>query len=773
MELISPPEGTQLAESVGASTAAILKQTMALVRRRRGLFIAGLFVVYTLGGIYYASRDFVYEARASILVHPLGDALSGRSDEGQNFMPTHIRLVTTTAVLDRAIEKMKLKDQELEESHDWPGVDPLAESLKVTSQKDTEILEIAYRTKNKSSAVPILEAVVGAYLDFVNETHRSTSRDILQILTQQKDELDKQLREKESALLALQEKEGILTTEDEKNNVAMMRVRSVNDSLTQARVRRLELEARAQALKLAIERKEPVDAFLIRYLDRMGPDLIAGSLGLHQNTQNFLFQQDIVRRSIVADQLDLQRLTNIYGPKHPKVQMLEEKIRLTSQSLTPEKMTPELKSLNQKELQDLAMLLIESDIKEAKNLEEDLRRQCEVEKAVALEANARHAPFVALEMDLSRLRNFYDTVNLRIRQVNLGGDAGAVTTQVIEPPLEPQSPVSPDLRKVTLACTILGVLFGLALCYLFEWWDTGYRGPEDIVQHLNLQVVGHVPRMTASKEGMALELIMDHTPRSIEAEAFRTMRTAMMLCDSPPRKFTITSPEPGDGKTLILTNLAIAFAKSGLRVLLVDCDLRRPRLRELFELPRSPGLSKLLQDPDFKEEDLQKSIEQTKVSNMDILPSGSNPPNPTELLTGTRFGQILDWADSRYDRILCDAPPILAVSDCALIGRRLDGAFLVIRADKNDRVMARRARDTLHAMNCNVLGAIVNSLFTGDTYGYAYYRKSSYYSKYHDYHSKEVATDAPEPSQGSSTPGNGSDDMPPPHEGPDPEKKVA
>ncbi len=137
------------------------------------------------------------------------------------------------------------------------------------------------------------------------------------------------------------------------------------------------------------------------------------------------------------------------------------------------------------------------------------------------------------------------------------------------------------------------------------------------------------------------------------------------------------------------------------------------------------------------------------------------------MLTGTRFGQILAWAEGRYDRILCDAPPILAVSDCALIGQRLDGAFLVIRADKNDRVMAGRARDTLRGMNCHVLGVIVNSLFTSDTYGYAYYRKSSYYSHYKYYHGAEEPVDSP------STEGKGSNNLPPSDEGPGPEKKVA
>ncbi len=212
MDQVSDREECNQVDSLGASTAAILKQALLIVRRRKALLIAGLALAFLLGGVYYFSRDPVYETRASILVHPLGDALSGRNDDRSNFMPTHIRLVTGKAVLERAIDKLKVNDPDREQ---WPSADELADALKVTSQKDTEILEVAYRTKEKSAAVPILEAIVGAYLDFVNETHRSTSRDILQILTQQKEELDKQLRDKEKELLTLQESGDVLSSEDE------------------------------------------------------------------------------------------------------------------------------------------------------------------------------------------------------------------------------------------------------------------------------------------------------------------------------------------------------------------------------------------------------------------------------------------------------------------------------------------------------------------------------------------------------------------------------
>jgi succinoglycan biosynthesis transport protein ExoP len=728
MDQASHREEGNSADSLGASTAAILKQALLIVRRRKWLLFAGLGLAFLLGAVYYFSRDSVFETRASILVHPLGDALSGRNDDRSNFMPTHIRLVTGKAVLERAVDKLKLNDPDREQ---WPSTDELADALKVTSQKDTEILEVAYRTKEKSVAVPILEAIVGAYLDFVNETHRSTSRDILQILTQQKEELDKQLREKEKELLTLQESGDVLSSEDEKNNVALARFSSINNAYTQASMRRLELEARYQALKKAIARGESIDAFLIRDLDRMGPELVAQSLGLRQESENHEFHKDAERRAIANDQLELQHLSTALGPNHPRVLMVQERIRLATEALKTDRLTPEEKARNQQALQNLALLLLESDIKEARTVESDLKDQCQIEKAVAVEFNAKRAPYVALEMELKRLRGFYDTLNLRIRQVDLGGDAGAISTQVIEPAQEPTSPVEPNLKKIGLVSALLGLLCGLALCYLFEWWDTSYRGPEDIAQHLGLPVYGHVPRMTQHQEGKIFELVMDQAPKSAAAEAFRTVRTALMLSATPPRTFTITSPEPGDGKTLILTNLAIAFAKSGLRVLLIDGDMRRPRLRDIFQLPRTPGLSDLLQQTDIGEADLEKFVQKTFVANLDLLPSGVNPPNPTELLTSDRFAKIMSWSEQRYDRILCDAPPILAVSDCALIGRQLEGAFLLIRADKNDRIMATRARNALRAMNCNVLGVIVNSLVAGDAYGYAYYRKSSYYSSYY------------------------------------------
>jgi capsular exopolysaccharide synthesis family protein len=725
MDLLSTSDATSAAESLGASTVAFLKNTWQIVRRRKWLLCAGWLLVYALGSLYYFSRDYIYEARASVLVHLVGDALTGRNEDRPNYIPTHMQMITSTAVLDRALEKLGANDTE---DTAWPSVDQLADSLKVTCQRDTEILNIAFQTKDKSIATRVVEAVVASYLEFVNETHRSSSKDVLQILTQQKDELDRQLQDKESQLLALQQKEGFISLDEDKHNVVMARLMAVNDALTQARVRRLENEARFQSLQAAIAHGESVEGFLLRYLDRLGSDTVSSGLGIKPSSEMYKLFQDNLRRDILHDQLDLDRLTAVYGPNYPKVKMLREQIRLLQPFTHPQKQTPEEKAQNEKDLRALAQDVLQNDIKEAKTLEADLQRQFESEKEVALQFNARRAPFVALDIELKRLRSFYETINLRIRQLNLGGDVGAITTQILEPPQEPTQPVFPNLKKIGLISTILGMFLGLALCYGFEWWDTGYRGPEDIAHHLGLPVVGHIPEIRHGHADGVLERLMEGNTRSAEAEAFRTLRTALMLCTPAPRKFSITSPVPGDGKTLIGANLAISFAKSGLRTLLIDGDLRRSRMHQIFELSGEPGLSHLLQQDGLMDRHLWAAICATKINKLDVLPTGPNPPlNPAELLSGESFAKIIAWAESRYDRIICDSPPILAVSDCALIGRLLDGALLVIHADKNDRVIASRARDALRSMNCPLLGVIINGLRAGSTYGYGYYHKPGYY----------------------------------------------
>src|SRR5262249_23292239 len=160
------------------------------------------------------------------------------------------------------------------------------------------------------------------------------------------------------------------------------------------------------------------------------------------------------------------------------------------------------------------------------------------------------------------------------------------------------------LKLVGLTSIALGLFFAFGVCYLFEWWNPGYRGPEEITAHLGLPVLGHIPLLTPSVDGELPALCMEDPGRfhPTEVEAFRTLRTALMLRASPPKALTLTSSDPEDGKTLIASNLAIAYAQSGLRTLIIDADMRRPCLHERFRVSRTLGLSQLLQQVTLTEE---------------------------------------------------------------------------------------------------------------------------------------------------------------------------
>jgi capsular exopolysaccharide synthesis family protein len=726
-----------LGSAFGISPGFLARETYALIRRHQPLFLTTLLLVYGWGALYYYSREPIYEARASVLVHGTGETLSGKVVDGQDllqgYLPTHTRLISSSVVLKRACEK--LSAGEIEGLIRW-SPEALAGSLTVTWQKDTEILDITYRTPRRRSAARAVEAIVASYMEVVNETHRATSKDLLQILTLQKKELDQQISAKEAQLLALQQQQGVLAISENRGNLALSRVSALNQALSQTRVRRLELQTRYDAMLAARARGEAVEPLL----DRLGaarttPQLAAAGADSEEAPSSGL------RRELLQDQLELQRLQAVYGPNHPKVRTLEEHIRqvraLADQgdqdSARKTRTRFELAAQARHHTEAAALQALADELRQVQGLEQNLSDQFEREKTLAVDFTRHQAPLVALETDLEQLRKVYDAIIDRIRQVNLGGDYGVITTQLIEPPQEPQQPIFPDLKKSVQLCTVLGLLCGLVLCYGFDRWHASYHGPEDIALHLGLPVLGHIPVLPRSS-GNGTELLLQDPLRSqaVETEAFRNLRTALLLCNSPPRKLAITSCGTADGKTLILTNLAVAYAHLGMRTLLIDADMRRPRLRGIFNLSDGQGLSDLLQQPSLQPESLEQAIRKTPLPHLDILPSGTLSPRSGELLTSPNLGAVFSWAEQRYQRILCDVSPILAVSDCALLGRWLDAILLVVRADKNDRFQTVRARNLLRSMNCPLMGVVVNRLHARSVYGYAYYQ--SYYSPFPGQH---------------------------------------
>jgi capsular exopolysaccharide synthesis family protein len=301
--------------------------------------------------------------------------------------------------------------------------------------------------------------------------------------------------------------------------------------------------------------------------------------------------------------------------------------------------------------------------------------------------------------------------------------------------------VSPIFWQFLFAGAVLGAVFAGAGSYLLDVADKSFRTPEEIRRRLGLPIVGHVPFAAAGGEpvrvtdpagnGVDLDpgLVAFHAPTGPEAEAVRGIRTALYFSTHGRRHkvIQVTSPNMGDGKTTLITNLAVSIAQSGRKVLLIDADLRRPRVHRVFGLAGKVGLAEVIAGAAEADEAVQVTV----VPNLSVLPCGRRPPNPAELLTTPRFEDVLDELREAFDYVLVDSPPLLAVSDPCSVVPRVDGVLLTIRVSKNGRPAAERARDMLAGLKANCLGVVVNGVgkqgaMTG--YGYDHYRYADEYA---------------------------------------------
>ncbi|MCL2825569.1 MAG: CpsD/CapB family tyrosine-protein kinase, partial [Polyangiaceae bacterium] len=235
----------------------------------------------------------------------------------------------------------------------------------------------------------------------------------------------------------------------------------------------------------------------------------------------------------------------------------------------------------------------------------------------------------------------------------------------------------------------------------------------------------------SSAEDQLPELVVHRAPMSVTAETARSIRTNIqfMSPDRPFRTLLVTSANPAEGKTTVACMLAIAFAQTGLRVCLVDCDLRRPRLHRIFGKQADLGLSVALLEPNVMTEELMSTV----VPNLGVLSAGPIPPNPAELLQSDRFRQLLELLQDRFDRVLLDSPPVGLVTDAAVLAAQVDGTIVVVRAGKASMESVAEARRTLSGVGARVVGALMNCVDRrGDSYGggkYSYYRKGGYYQQ--------------------------------------------
>jgi capsular exopolysaccharide synthesis family protein len=558
----------------------------------------------------------------------------------------------------------------------------------------TDIIEITVYGTDPIRTRDAANAVARVYGDYSREQARLAAAGRSKFIERSLDEQAHQLAGAEDSLRNFQEQhqttdvgaevEAILTSiyglEDKKND--------------------LLLEQRVYlALVGSLEQTDTTDADLHKLI---GTDAVANNRAvadLYERWYDLLKQQ--------------QRMGLTLNDRNRDMQAIDSTINVTKSAL--------------KQASGLYLQSVASRIASVDSSIADLRRETQ-----------RFPPLSAAQARLTdnvhTMEEGYDNLLSQYQLSRIGESAETGRVSVIDAAMTPQVPVSPHRKRAVLIAALLGIVLGVVVAMLVDRLDDAVQNPDEVRDRLHLTVLGSIPRVRRSDAGQpeesrekAFRMVTHVEPQSLVAEAFRSLRTNVTFARAHQdlRTLMITSPAPGEGKSTVAVNLATTFAQQGQRTLLIDADLRRSVLDQTFAIARSPGLTDVL----VGAEPLDAVVRTTDVPNLSILPSGHFPPNPSELLGSSQMRGMIEQAKQSFDIVLIDSPPVLAVTDAAVLSTVVDGSIMVIRLGVTAREAVRRAVSQLRVVNGRILGAVLNAVdFRGPSYqgGYGYYYEQFY-----------------------------------------------
>jgi non-specific protein-tyrosine kinase len=351
---------------------------------------------------------------------------------------------------------------------------------------------------------------------------------------------------------------------------------------------------------------------------------------------------------------------------------------------------------------------------------------------------------------LAQYRQTYAYLMQSYEQVRLAEVQNISNIILKEPAIPPNNPFQPVVLRTTVLGALLGLLLGVGLIVLFEALDDTIKDPEEIARRYGLSFLGMIATHEAENEGPIAHM----KPRSPITEAFRSLRTNIQFTsvDRPLHTILITSPSPSDGKSTVAVNLSVVLAQSNRRVVLIDADLHRPKQHKLLGISNRKGLSELFTQPVIQ---LDGNVRETSIPNLSLLTSGGLPPNPAELLGSDKMLQILSQVNQLAEVVVIDSPPLMAVTDAAVLASRTDGVLLVVRPSVTKLQACKQAIEQLRHLGVNVLGYVLNEVnLKRSGYKYTFYYKQ-YYDSYQKYHNDETIkgshTPSPQPGKNSVT----------------------
>ncbi|MEX0979419.1 MAG: polysaccharide biosynthesis tyrosine autokinase [Pirellulales bacterium] len=709
-----------------AHAAHAVMQFMRVVRHWRGVVVASLGAGVLLGGLYYATATRLYQAKASLLVLQTGADVNNTSmtPEGmrQGLMPTYERLFHSASVLDGAVKYLQLEDRiDLDPNHPDTWVNAIHTNLTAVTIRQTNIIEVSYRSKSARASVAVINAVLRSYFDFMEKTHKGTAGEIITALTKDKAQLEEQLSGKQEEVSQVRRKCGDLGIRNDSTVVHPMvqRVVALNEALIGIQQKRLELQASLASVGSAIRNGENLQQHFLALETSVGREVLLSGLGLSSRDG---VAQSNMEKSLLDDEAQLTTLRAYFGPMHPRVMELVDRIRITNQYLAEyrTRVGQRMNQMRDGQLGQVLVQMVQQRLNETWEHERALRANFEAARAEAVAYTGELEHLQILEHDLKFLHDFRDVLLEKIASIDLKQNHSDIRTAVVSEPVLPKGAVWPKIPLIAVFSVAGGLGLGLALVYVLDILDDRWRSPDELRTRLGAPVLA-VVRQMRELHSVGLEAVQMHaSPDSAETEAFRTLRTTLAFSSHDSTRIVVTSAEPKDGKTTVLSNLAVACVQSGKKILVIDADMRRPGLSSLMGVKGHKGLSDILVSSTPLTEIIAQFVSSSGLSGLDVLPAGPRRPNPSELLSSPRMADLLAWAETVYDQVLIDSPPVLVASDTSIVGRLVDGVVFVVQPNKNRRRLVMRAAETLTGVGIKLLGIVVNRVGadSNDVYGY-------------------------------------------------------
>src|SRR6202795_4692770 len=723
------------------SQESTLREYLRVLIKRKWLVTGVVASIFAIVAIASLRQTPVYEAVGQIVVNKADSNLITFKDSmpvvdyyDQSDLDTEVRILQSDLMALQVIRQLNLdkrpefgghSDQKLanlvadplqgDSNHTSALLGQFRGNLKVTLIPNTRVMEIHYNSTDPQLAASAVNTLAATYVEQNFKTKFESTMQASDWLSKQLVDLQMKVETSQEKLVRYQKEHEIFGVDD-KQNIITEKLDELNKEMTAAEFDRMQKEA----VYRQTQSNDPVAVAAAIVSDTTG-----GGGGAPSALLDKLREQEAALRIQVAE------LSTQFGPAYPKIAQLNNQLKEIDHQLQSEtnKAVDHLNGRYQAALQRENML----------------RASFEKQKQEANKLNESAIECSTLKRDVDSNRTLYEGLLEKLKEAGVTAGLRSNNFRIINAARVPSSPSEPNIPRNLSFALVLGVISGIGLAFMLENMDNTVRTPEQAQRISGLPSLGMIPlgsksvhrgstgkrlALTASKE--VVETVTQVRPQSQMAESYRALRTSLLLSNlgAPPKVIMVTSARPQEGKTTTSINTAIVLAQKGVRVLLMDADLRRPSIHKTLGMGPRSGLSKVLTGSAT----LQQTITTSPIlPNLFIMPAGTPPPNPAELLASSNMRDLIVELRELYDHIVIDTPPTLSVTDAVVLSPRADATILVIRSGQTTKPALRRARDILMQVNAHVAGVLLNAVdLTSPDYYYYYEYQGKYGHYYHE-----------------------------------------